>query len=96
MFHVRGEFEVRPGCTEECETVDGPAGAWVQSFQSGTGYLGTDLTQITRTRWATVDRWTSRARSAAFRVAPAAADAELDASCAELTTAERPLDESGE
>ena len=93
MFQVTWEFEVRRDRLAEFAAAYGPDGGWVRLFRADAGYLGTDVKQISPTRWLTVDRWNSRASYEAFRAARANEYAALDEHCAALTTSERKLDE---
>lgn len=83
-------FRVRPDRVAAFERAYGPAGAWVQLFETDPDYHGTELLRdlTAPDRYLTIDRWRSGTAPAAFREREAVRYAALDAECASLTVHE--------
>ncbi len=84
-------YDVLPESAGLFERVYGTDGDWVRLFRTARGYLGTELFRSVGTpgRYLTVDDWESLAAYDIFRARSAAAYADLDARCDELTATER-------
>jgi heme-degrading monooxygenase HmoA len=84
-------YEVRPEAAPVFERIYGAEGDWVRLFRSARGYLGTELFRSVGMpgRYLTIDAWESLAAYDIFRARFAAAYAELDARCDDLTLTER-------
>jgi len=93
MLHVLWEFRVNPERVAQFEQFYGPDGEWAQLFRKGAGYRGTDLLRDCDDclRYATIDKWESRALYQAFRDAYATQYAEIDAQCESFTVDERSM-----
>jgi heme-degrading monooxygenase HmoA len=84
-------YDVKPESAAVFERVYGPGGDWARLFSSARGYLGTELFRSATTagRYLTVDDWESLAAYDIFRARAAAAYADLDGRCDDLTESER-------
>ena len=93
MYRVVWMYDVKPETAAAFERAYGSDGEWVRLFRSARGYLGTELFRSVGTpgRYLTVDDWESLAAYDIFRGRSAAAYAELDARCDDLTQTERLL-----
>jgi heme-degrading monooxygenase HmoA len=93
MFVRIWRYRVRPGLEARFEAAYGPAGAWVQLFRAGVGYLGTELLQdvATPSVYVTIDRWESRDAWTTFHEAHRDSYESLDRACEGLTTLEESL-----
>jgi heme-degrading monooxygenase HmoA len=69
LYIIIWEFQVKEGCEAQFEQLYGPAGAWVQLFRRGEGYLGTELLRDIAQphRYLTLDRWVSAAAYETFQ-----------------------------
>jgi hypothetical protein len=92
-FVILWEFDVPAAEAAAFRIAYGPGGAWAALFRRAPGYLGTMLLgdHGNPDRFVTVDRWIDEASYRAFRQRFAAEYADLDAACAAITRAERPL-----
>jgi heme-degrading monooxygenase HmoA len=90
VIHIVWEFVPRTERKDEFETTYGSAGAWAVLFARDSSFAGTTLLrqQGECVRYLTIDRWASRDSFQAFKRRHAAAYAELDQRCAELTERE--------
>jgi len=90
MFVILWEYEVKPGCEERFVTVYGPEGDWARLFQTDPHYLETRLLRDTsRPRcYFTLDFWDSEKAFEQYKIAYAAAYAELDRATEGLTVSE--------
>jgi len=93
MQVILWRFRVRPGREAEFEAAYGDDGTWARFFQSGEGYLGTELMRGTDGTYLTIDRWVSREAHRRFRDAQAVRFTEIDAYCEGLTIEETLLGE---
>ena len=91
MYRVIWMYDVNPETAPVFERVYGADSDWVRLFRSARGYLRTELFRSVAMseRYLTVDDWDSSAAYEIFRARSAAAYAELDARCDELTQGER-------
>ena len=89
-FLVIWQFRVRPGMESTFERIYGPHGDWVTLFQTGDGYLQTDLNRSLEDKqvYVTLDFWSSQDAYDRFRTANTAAYKEIDARCETLTEGE--------
>jgi heme-degrading monooxygenase HmoA len=81
---------VRRERVDEFERIYGESGSWVELFQNGSGYLGTELLRDSRDayRYLTIDRWHSLADYESFLSAWKTEYENLDAQCGSLTEQE--------
>ncbi len=86
-------FDVRPEHEPAFVRTYGADGAWARLFRESPGYLGTSLLRDDRVpgRFATLDRWRSRADFDRFKAEHAEAYAALDRACEAWTTQEQAL-----
>ena len=91
MFVIVWEFETEPRQQREFERAYGPAGAWVQLFRQGDGFLDTELLRDPDKagRYVTIDRWDSREAFERFRETHRQAYEALDMQCERWTKGER-------
>jgi heme-degrading monooxygenase HmoA len=84
------EYEVVPGREAEFEQLYGSAGAWAQLFARSTGHVSTELYRgVDRPgRYVTVDRFSDTRSWRRFLTEHGDDYAELDARCAQLTSAQ--------
>lgn len=87
------EYQVKPGCEAEFESIYGQEGDWARLFATGEGYLGTDLLRDPGRpgRYLTLDFWIHQPAYESFRAASLPAYQELDQRCESLTLRETPL-----
>jgi heme-degrading monooxygenase HmoA len=87
------EFYVKAGCEVAFESLYGPCGEWVQLFRLASGFHRTELLKdhANRSRYLTLDYWTSVAEYDAFRSAYAAQFRDIDAKGETLTERESPI-----
>ena len=87
------EFHVKPGSEAAFEQLYGPDGEWVQLFRLASGFHRTELLKdhANRSRYLTLDYWTSVAEYDAFRSAYAAQVRDIDAKGETLTERESPI-----
>ncbi|MGB8984580.1 MAG: antibiotic biosynthesis monooxygenase family protein [Anaerolineales bacterium] len=87
MYIVIWEYQVKADRVAEFEEIYGAEGVWVQLFQKGTGYLGTELLRDSKQprRYITIDRWVSAEAYNSFQAEWQAEYKELDAHCGNLT-----------
>lgn len=92
-YRILWTYEVKPEAAAVFERTYGSDGEWARLFRSARGYLGTQLFHTVGTpgRYLTIDEWESLAAYDIFRARFAAAYAELDARCDDLTQTERLL-----
>jgi heme-degrading monooxygenase HmoA len=91
-YVVIWEFEVPPHAQPEFERAYGPEGQWVSLFQSGDGYIGTELIRDVRSgRYLTLDFWQSGEHYSRFREQHRERYKEIDRRCEQLTTRELEL-----
>jgi len=90
MYLILWEYEVQADRVTEFEENYSAEGAWVQLFQKGTGYLGTELLRDSKQpgRYITMDRWVSAEAYNSFQAEWQAEYRELDARCEHLTDRE--------
>ena len=62
MFIAIWKYVVDPQFLKSFEKLYGPSGAWVQSFKTGDGYLGTELMRLSGhpNVYLTSDKWESK------------------------------------
>jgi heme-degrading monooxygenase HmoA len=91
MYIVLWEYVVRSGHEAEFEKIYGANGDWVQLFEQGEGYLGTDLVRDPNTllHYITIDHWISFKAYDVFHKKHRAAYRALDARCQALTEDEK-------
>lgn len=91
MYIVLWEYVVRAGQEAEFEKIYNTNGDWVQLFEQGDGYLGTDLVRDTDTprHYITIDRWVSSKAYDVFYKKYRAAYKALDVRCQSLTEHEK-------
>jgi len=84
------EFQVRPGFEPQFEAIYGPDGEWAEFFQTGAGYVGTELVQDTEQprRYVTLDFWASRECYETFKRQQAEQYRLIDEKCEQLTSGE--------
>jgi quinol monooxygenase YgiN len=85
------EYEVRPGCVEDFETLYRPDGAWSDFFRASPAFVSTTLMKDLRAphRYLVADRWTSESVYEDFKRDHAAAYDALSARGARLHAMER-------
>lgn len=90
VFVYVWEYLVKAEMKSEFERIYGPEGEWVQLFNRGAGYLGTELHRdISNTqRYLTVDYWDSKKARDNFREEFAEEFEKLDKQCESLTEQE--------
>ena len=90
-YRVIWTYEVKPEAAAVFERTYASDGDWARLFRSARGYLGTELFRTVGApeRYLTIDEWESLAAYEIFRARFAAAYAELDARCDDLTQTER-------
>jgi heme-degrading monooxygenase HmoA len=90
-FVIIWEFSVRPGLQKPFEEAYGDGGDWVGLFRQDPAYIRTELVQDVRegTRYLTLDYWASEAAYEAFRASRKDEYKSIDASCEQMTEAER-------
>jgi hypothetical protein len=97
MFVVLWEFDVKSECEDKFTSTYSADGAWAQLFRRDPSFCETRLfRKIPRgasepLRFVTMDLWQSRADYEHFLHEKSGPYRELDAECAEWTTAERHL-----
>lgn len=89
-FLVIWQFRVRVGMEATFEKIYGPQGDWVALFQTGKGYIRTDLNRSLEDKqvYVTLDYWSSQEAYDRFRTANTAAYKEIDTRCEILTEGE--------
>jgi heme-degrading monooxygenase HmoA len=87
MYVVIWEYQVKAERLAEFEEIYNAEGTWVQLFQKGTGYLGTELLRDSQQsgRYITIDRWVSSEAYNSFKANWQTEYKELDARCGNLT-----------
>jgi heme-degrading monooxygenase HmoA len=88
MYIILWEYIVRSGREAEFEEIYGANGDWVQLFEQGQGYLGTDLVHDTPQHYITIDHWISSQAYEFFHKQYRRAYRALDARCQSLTERE--------
>ena len=90
MYIVLWEYVVRSGREAEFEEIYGANGDWVQLFEQGEGYLGSDLVRDpdTSRHYITIDHWISLQAYEIFHRQYRTAYRALDARCHSLTERE--------
>ena len=91
MYVIIWEYRVRQERVDEFERIYGESGPWVELFQNGRGYLGTELLRDSSDRYLTIDRWDSLSNYESFLSAWKKEYENLDAQCAGLTEQENSL-----
>ena len=93
MYIIVWEFKAKAGCEAAFEQAYGPQGAWVNLFEKGEGFLGTELLQDTAEPgwYITIDRWATQAAFEEFRRRWAGDYEAVDARCAAWTENETAL-----
>ena len=68
MYVIIWEYQIKAERAAEFERIYGEAGAWVELFKKGRGYLGTELLRDSDhfDRYMTIDRWASLADYKSF------------------------------
>lgn len=89
-FVIIWEFRINPRKRRAFERAYGRDGGWARFFETGKGYLGTDLIRDAResNRYLTLDYWKSRASYERFRKQNRKMYEIIDARCEALTTQE--------
>jgi Antibiotic biosynthesis monooxygenase len=61
MYVIIWEYHVKPARLNDFEKIYGESGKWVELFQKGHGYLGTELLHDSSDpgHYITIDRWIS-------------------------------------
>jgi heme-degrading monooxygenase HmoA len=90
MYVVIWRFRPLTGREREFERAYGPSGEWTRLFQSGEGYLGTELLQSSDDprEYLALDRWASGAAYEVFRAWYGSEYRRLDRRLEELTEEE--------
>lgn len=90
VFVYIWEYVVKAEKKSDFERIYGPDGEWVQLFNKGVGYLGTELHRdlSINHRYLTIDYWTSKKARDEFREQFAREFAKLDKYCESLTEEE--------
>jgi heme-degrading monooxygenase HmoA len=93
MYVIIWEYRVKPGRAADFEEIYGESGQWVELFQKGKGYLGTELLHDSRDpdHYLTIDRWVSLTDYESFVSNWRKEYQDLDAQCEDLTGQESPL-----
>jgi len=93
MFLVLWEFDVKPGCDEQFESVYGPGGDWAQLFRRDPAYQRTLLLRdpFRDRTYVTCDFRESEKAFETFQKLNSDAYQALDAASANLTVAERKI-----
>ena len=60
MYVILWEYRAKADCVAEFEKIYGATGAWIELFQHGRGYLGTELLRSPTDHYLTIDRWESK------------------------------------
>jgi len=84
------EYYVKDDFVSEFENIYRPDGPWVRLFKEGKGYIKTELHQVieNKTRFLTIDFWTSKSAYDSFRKQFSEEFEELDKVCETLTEKE--------
>lgn len=87
MYLILWEYYVKAEKLPDFEEIYSPTGTWVELFQKGEGYLGTELLhdETSPRRYLTIDRWESKAAYETFLSVQEQAYKEMDARCEGLT-----------
>ena len=90
MHVIAWRYRVKPDRVEEFKKAYGSDGSWVRLFQSGEGYVKTDLlpSKTDPFEFTTVDYWTSQEAFDNFKAAHREEYEKLDADFARLTIRE--------
>src|SRR6202035_1470250 len=93
MFLALWEFEVKSGCEERFQSVYGADGDWARLFRTDENFFETRLLRdpVQRSKFVTLDFWTSRSAYESFKELNHAAYVALDWSCESLTAFEKCL-----
>jgi heme-degrading monooxygenase HmoA len=93
MFLVLWEFDVKPGCDEQFESVYGPDGDWAQLFRRDPAYQRTLLLRdpFRERTYVTCDFWETREAYESFLHAHSKVYQEIDKACESLTLSEREI-----
>ena len=89
-FVIVWEFHVRPAKRRAFEAAYGSRGEWVRLFQTGVGYIRTELIRDLKSpaRYFTLDYWHSRRDYEVFRSENLGAYESIDERCEPLFTEE--------
>ena len=90
MYVSIWEYRVKPGRAADFEEIYGEGGQWVELFQRGKGYLGTELLHASSDpdHYLTVDRWVSVTHYESFLSNWKKEYEDLDTQCEDLTEQE--------
>lgn len=93
MFVILWEYRVKRERLPEFEAAYGPDGDWVRLFRMADGFVQTELwhDREDRTRYVSVDKWTSRHYYDAFRLAFDEQYVALDSQTEKFTASEKRL-----
>jgi heme-degrading monooxygenase HmoA len=91
MFVILWEYEVKPDFVKRFETIYGPAGDWVQLFQTDANFRQTRLLadHSRPNSYVTIDYWESQTAYEHFRIVNRAAYEALDRATEGLTLREQ-------
>jgi quinol monooxygenase YgiN len=87
------QYQAKADRVPEFEKCYAPDGTWAELFKKADGYLGTELVRHheSKTRFLTIDRWSSKQAYEAFHAQWNDEYQRLDAECDDLTEKERLL-----
>lgn len=88
MYLIVWRYRVPPAEVARFEAAYGPSGDWSRLFDTGDGYLGSELVRGEAGEYLTIDRWESAAAAAAFMTAHGDEYRRLDEAMADLTDEE--------
>ena len=93
QYVIVWEFRIRQGTELEFAEHYGPDGSWARFFQSGEGYIRTELVKDVsdRARFLTLDYWQSQSEFKKFREENRAEYERLDKTLEKLTETETRL-----
>lgn len=93
MYVIIWEYYVKPAHLPRFEKIYGESGKWVELFQKGHGYLGTELLHDSSDpgHYITIDRWVSFRDYQAFLSTWKEEYESVDAQCEGLADQEIPL-----
>jgi heme-degrading monooxygenase HmoA len=89
-YLVIWEFRVRDSQSHRFQQIYGPRSAWAQLFESGIGFIKTELHRDVRNpqRYLTLDFWATKDAYEEFRIAHSAEYLRIDKECEQLSERE--------